>query len=389
MQFNFKLIRCAYWFVILFFAAQIVAAQAIYEMPQNIESRVASGENPTGEKGKGGQTNGGRKGAATVPIKTGESRVLAQVDGTSGTVRRIWMTFPDRSPQMLRSLKIEMFWDGATRPAVSAPVGDFFGIGLGQKVAFESVFFSDPEGRSFNCTIPMPFKTGMKIVMVNESKNNLDELFYDVDYTLGDKHAANMLYFHAHYRRENPTKIQQDYEILPKITGRGRYLGTNIGVIVDSKTYFNTWWGEGEIKMYLDGDAQFPTIAGTGAEDYIGTAWGQGKFAHLYQGSPIADEKNLRWSFYRYHVVDPIYFYRDARVTMQQIGYLAPHSREDIIKNNRTLYRAGPGLIPMDTSKDGKFERSDDWSSCVYFYLDKATNNLPVIDSVEKRIAGL
>lgn len=374
---------------VLFFVSYSVSAQTLYEMPQGVESRVASGENPTGEKGKGGQANAGRKGAATVPIKAGASRVLAQANGTSGTVRRIWMTFPDRSPQMLRSLKIEMYWDGAAKPAVSAPVGDFFGIGLGQKVQFESVFFSDPEGRSFNCTIPMPFKSGMKIVMTNESKDDLGELFYDVDYTLGDRHPVNTLYFHAFYRRENPTVLQKDYEILPQIVGRGRYLGTNIGVIVNTKEYFNTWWGEGEIKMYLDGDRNLPTIAGTGTEDYIGTAWGQGKFAHLYQGSPVADEKTMRWAFYRYHVVDPIYFYRDARITMQQIGYLAPHSREDIIKNKRTLYRAGAGRVPMDLSKDGKFERSDDWSSCVYFYLDKPVSNLPPIDSVEKRIAGL
>jgi len=389
MRHNYKWINRVILLLMSIFIAHSAFAQSLYEMPQAIESRVASGENPTGEKGKGGQANGGRKGAATVPIKAGASRVLAEATGASGTVRRIWMTFPDRSPQMLRSLKIEMYWDGATKPAVSAPVGEFFGIGLGQKVAFESVFFSDPEGRSFNCTIPMPFRTGMKIVMVNESKNNLDELFYDVDYTLGDKHAANMLYFHAHYRRENPTTIQKDYEILPRIEGRGRYLGTNIGVIVNTKEYFNTWWGEGEVKIYLDGDRELPTIAGTGTEDYIGTAWGQGKFANLYQGSPVADENAKRWSFYRYHVVDPIYFYRDARITMQQIGYLAPHSREDIIKNNRTLYRAGPGLVPMDTSKEGKFERSDDWSSTVYFYLDKPANNLPLIDSVEKRVAGL
>ncbi|MDQ3751128.1 MAG: DUF2961 domain-containing protein [Acidobacteriota bacterium] len=333
MRHNCGLINSVIVGLLSIFLAHTAFAQSLYEMPQAIESRVASGENPTGEKGKGGQTNAGRKGAATVPIKAGESRILAEAKNTSGMVRRIWMTFPDRSPQMLRSLKIEMYWDGAAKPAVSTPVGDFFGIGLGQKVAFESVFFSDPEGRSFNATIPMPFKTGMKIVMVNESKNNLDELFYDVDYTLGDKHAANMLYFHAYYRRENPTTIQKDYEILPRIDGRGRYLGANIGVIVNTKEYFNTWWGEGEVKMYLDGDTSLPTIAGTGTEDYIGTAWGQGKFAHLYQGSPVADEKAMRWSFYRYHVVDPIYFYRDARITMQQIGYLAPHSREDIINS--------------------------------------------------------
>lgn len=387
MKYCNKFLNIALLFSII--GGQILFAQNLYEMPTGVESRVASGENPTGEKGKGGQTNGGRKGAATVPIKAGESRVLAQATATSGMVRRIWMTFPDRSPQMLRSLKIEMYWDGAAKPAVSAPVGDFFGIGLGRKVAFESAFFSDPEGRSFNCLIPMPFRTAMKIVMVNESKNNLDELFYDVDYTLGDRHPATTLYFHAHYRRENPTTLQKDYEILPRITGRGRYLGVNIGVIVNQKEYFNTWWGEGEVKMYLDGDTDFPTIAGTGAEDYIGTAWGQGQFAHLYQGSPVADENAKRWCFYRYHVVDPIYFYKDARITIQQIGYLAPHSRAPVVDNNRKLIKAGPGQVPFDTSTEGKFERVDDYSSTVYFYLDKTTNNLPPIDSVEKRVEGL
>ena len=364
-------------------------AQSLYEMPVGVESRWASGENPTGEKGKGAQAMGGRKGSPTVPIRAGESRVLAEAKGTTGIVRRIWMTFPDRSPQMLRSLKIEIYWDGAEKPAVSAPVGDFFGIGLGQKVPFQSVFFSDPEGRSFNCVIPMAFRTGMKIVMVNESGANLDELFYEVDYTLGDRHPDNMLYLHAHYRRENPTTIQKDYEILPRVKGRGRYLGANVGVIVNSKEYFNTWWGEGEVKIFLDGDTVLPTLAGTGAEDYIGTAWGQGRFAHLYQGSPVADEKAMRWAFYRYHVPDPVYFYLDARVTIQQIGYLAQHSRGPVVENKRTLLRAGPGQVPMDLSKDGKFERSDDYSSCVYFYLDRPTSDLPAIDPVDRRIANL
>ncbi|HEX8197951.1 MAG TPA: glycoside hydrolase family 172 protein [Pyrinomonadaceae bacterium] len=375
--------------LILFLAASSSLAQSLYEMPTGIEPRWASPENPTGAKGAGGTVNGGRKGAPTIAIKAGESKVLAEAKNTSGTVRRIWMTFWDRSPQMLRSLKIEMFWDGATKPAVSAPLSDFFGIGLGQTTQFQSVFFSNPEGRSFNAIIPMPFKTGMRIVMTNESKNDLPELFYDVEYTIGDKHPANALYFHAYYRRENPTVLQKDYEILPQITGKGRYLGANIGVIVNTKEYFNTWWGEGEVKMFLDGDRELPTIVGTGTEDYIGTAWGQGAFAHLYQGSPIADEKTMRWSFYRYHVTDPIYFYRDIRITMQQIGYLAEHSRPPLIENKSTLYRAGPGRVPMDMTKDGKFERSDDWSSTVYFYLDKPTNNLPPIDSVEKRTAGL
>ena len=374
---------------LIFACTQPSLAQSLFEMPESVETRWASGENPKGEKGKAAQANGGRKGSATVQVKAGESFTLAEASGTSGTVRRIWMTFPDRSPRMLRSLRIDMHWDGATRPAVSAPLGDFFGIGLGQMVEFQSALFSNPEGRSFNCIVPMPFKTGMKIVLTNESSANLDELFYDVDYTLGDKHTANMLYFHAHYRRSNPTHLQRDYELLPRVEGRGRYLGVNVGVIVNQQTYFRTWWGEGEVKVYLDGDREFPTLSGTGAEDYVGTAWGQGKFAHLYQGSPVADEENMRWCFYRYHIPDPVYFQKDVRVTIQQIGYLAPHSRPPIIQNNRRLYRAGPGLVDMDTLKDGKFERHDDYSSCAYLYLDKPENSLPPLDPVSKRIEGL
>jgi hypothetical protein len=364
-------------------------AQALYEIPEGVETRWASPENPTGEKGKGGQAAGGRKGSPTIAIKAGASATLAEARNTSGVVRRIWMTIPDRSPQMLRGLRLDIYWDGAARPAVSAPLGDFFGVGLGRMATFESALFSNPEGRSLNSVVPMPFKTSMKIVMTNESGRDLPELFYDVNYTLGDRHPANMLYFHAHWRRENPTTIQRDYEILPKVEGRGRYLGTNIGVIVDQNTYFNTWWGEGEVKIYLDGDTQFPTIAGTGAEDYIGTAWGQGQYAHLYQGSPVADDRAMRWCFYRYHVLDPIYFRRDVRVTMQQIGYLADHSRGGLVRSGRRLYRAGPGLVEKDLREDGKFERTDDWSSCAYFYLDRSENNLPALAAAEQRMAGL
>ena len=384
-----RAVRRALWFLILISAAQAVVAQTLFELPEGVEPRWASGENPKGEKGRGGQANGGRKGSPTVPIKAGESRVLAEATGTSGTVRRIWMTFPDRSPRMLRSLRLDMYWDGARTPAVSAPLGDFFGIGLGQTTAFQSALFSNPEGRSFTSVVPMPFKTGMKIVMTNESGANLDELFYDVDYTLGDRHGANVLYFHAHYRREGATRLQQDYEILPRVEGRGRYLGTNVGVIVNTGEYFNTWWGEGEIKIYLDGDRDLPTLVGTGTEDYVGTAWGQGSYAHLYQGSPVADERAMRWCFYRYHIPDPVYFRRDIRVVVQQIGYLADHSRGGLIRTGKRIQRAGPGLVEKDLREDGKFERSDDWSSCAYFYLDRPENNLPRLDAADKRMAGL
>ena len=381
--------RRALLLLALFVAAQAASAQSLYEMPEGVETRWASGENPTAQKGGGGRANGGRKGSPVVAVKAGESRVLAEAAGTSGTVRRIWMTFWDRSPRMLRGLRLDIYWDGAKNPAVSAPVGDFFGVGLGQTATFQSALFSNPEGRSFNCFVPMPFKTGMKIVLTNESGADVNELFYDVDYTIGDKHGAGTLYFHAHFRRENPTRLQQDYEILPRVEGRGRYLGTNVGVMVNQQEYFNTWWGEGEIKIYLDGDRELPTLVGTGTEDYIGTAWGQGQFANLYAGSPVADERAMRWCFYRYHVPDPVYFHSDVRVTMQQIGYLADHSRGGLMRTGRKLYNAGPGLAEKDLKTDGKFERSDDWSSCAYFYLDRPENNLPPLAPVARRVEGL
>src|SRR5205085_4052067 len=132
---------------------------------------------------------------------------------------------------------------------------------LGQTTPFQSALFSNPEGRSFNCVVPMPFRAGMKIVLTNESGADLDACYYDVDYTLGDRHGENALYFHAHYRRESPTAIQKDYAVLPQIKGRGRYLGANLGVIVNREVYLNTWWGEGEMKFYLDGDAANPTLS--------------------------------------------------------------------------------------------------------------------------------
>jgi hypothetical protein len=365
------------------------AAHSLYELPDGVETRWSSPENPSAERGAGGRANGGRKGAPTIAIKAGASAVLAEARDTSGTVRRLWMTIPDRSPRMLRGLRLDMYWDGAARPAVSAPLGDFFGVGLGRMAKFESALFSNPEGRSFNCVVPMPFRTGMRIVMTNESGTDLPELFYDINYTLGDRHPPNMLYFHAHFRRENPTRLREDYEILPRVEGRGRYLGTNVGVTTDRATYSHTWWGEGEIKIYLDGDRELPSLVGTGTEDYVGTAWGQGEYANLYQGSPVADEGRGQWSFYRYHVPDPVYFRRDIRVTMQQIGYLADHSRGALVREGRRLYRTAPGEEQMDITRDGRFERTDDWSNCAYFYLERPENNLPALAPAAQRLAGL
>jgi hypothetical protein len=156
-------------YVICKMASASSQAQSLYTVPSGVQTRWASPENPRGEKGAGAQTNGGRKGRPSISIKAGEQATLAEVHGSSGTVRRIWATFNDRSPAMLRGLKIEMFWDGSIKAAVSVPFGDFFGMALGHMNAFRSALFANPEGKSFNCYIPMPFRTGMKIVVTNES----------------------------------------------------------------------------------------------------------------------------------------------------------------------------------------------------------------------------
>lgn len=368
--------------------AQNDSQAGLYQLPPGLDSRWASAENPAGEPGKGGVENAGRKGRPSLPLAAGQQLVLAEVRGQSGTVRRIWITVSQRDPQMLRSLRIDMYWDGAQTPAVSAPLGDFFGVGLGRTAAFQSALFSDPEGRSFNCYIPMPFRTGMKIVVTNESRTDLALLFYDVDYTVGDRHGQEMLYFHARFLHQNPTTLQKDYQVLPHITGKGRYLGANFGVIPDRVHYLDEWWGEGEVKVYKDGDRGHATMVGTGSEDYIGTGWGESVFSHLYQGCTVAD-RHVRYCFYRYHIPDPIYFRTEIQVTIQQMGYLMKGSLTPS-KVPGPLYRAGAGLVPLGKDfVEGLYERQDDWSSCVYFYLDQPENRLPPVESVERRIAGL
>jgi hypothetical protein len=378
----------------------------LFKKQDGISTRWASPENRKGKKGGGGKVEGGRKGSPFISLSAGEQCVLAEVTNVSGTVRRIWCTVSNRSPQMLRSLRLDFYWDGIRNPSFSVPLSDFFSVGLGRMTSFDSMLFSSPERRSFNCFIPMPFKTGMKIAIKNESENDLEALYYDIDYTLGDDHGDNILYFHAYYHRENPTNLRRDYVILPALHGKGRFLGTMIGVIVNRKVYHRTWWGEGEMKFFIDDDDAFPTLCGTGTEDYIGTAWGIGKYCTPYQGCPLADHKNGQYWFYRYHIPDPIYFKKNIIVTIQQIGFLGPEpfasaNKKYFQENNINLIKASAKgqrvhLNGADsrTEKDIGieyiiFERDDDWSSCAYFYLDVPSSPFQSLDPVEKRTEGL
>lgn len=379
-----------------------VNAQELYEVPEGKQTQWTSFENPSGNKGMGGKENKGAKGHAFDVIAPDSSKVMLDYKG-AGIVERIWLTVNERSPAMLRSIRLEMYWDNSTAPAVSAPLGDFFGIGLGRRVPFESEFFSDPEGRSFNCNIPMPFKTAARIVIINESKIPV-MLFYDVNLTTFEKHLKPVFYFHAYWNRENKTKLGRDFVVLPPVSGKGRFLGMNVGVIADT-IYETSWWGEGEVKLFIDGDSEFPTLIGTGTEDYIGTAWGQGKYAHRYQGCPLADEKNKQWSFYRYHVPDPIYFRTQCKVTFQQIGGEGTEFVRRLKKKGAVIKPVSVAgekfhklleMNPVPDLMDPKFPqgwtnyyREDDVSSTAYFYLDKPSNTLPAIGNLVSRTANL
>ena len=392
--------------ILLLLAAPVLFAadHDLARKRSDAETRWASFENPAAAKGQGGSENNGAKGHAFDSLQPGETRSLLTVNG-AGEVRRIWITIDERDPVMLRSLRLDMYWDGARTPAVSVPLGDFFGAILGRPVAFENDLFSNPEGRSFNCYIPMPFRKSARIALTNESTKAVPHVFYDIDFLTNSTPDPDLLYFHAIWRRERWTSLGKDFEILPRITGEGRFIGSHLGVIVNPE---NTgWWGEGEVKMYLDGDSEHPTLVGTGTEDYIGTGWGQGTFVNRFQGSLVSDKASNQYTFYRYHIPDPVYFHRDLRVTIQQIG-------GDTKAHITELLNRNVAVKPVSIDDNGKFTkllepgraqslgttaasenawtnvyRRDDWSAVALFYLDRPENGLTPLADVSKRTEAL
>ena len=375
----------------------------LYHYRPSEQSWWASPENRTASKAGGGRENKGAKGHAWDRMKPGEAYVLANVQG-AGTIDRIWITIDDRSPEALRGLKLEAFWDGSSKPAVSVPFGDFFLHGAGEMVPMETALFASPEGRSFVSYVPMPFRKGARLVLTNENGKPIN-IFYDVNYRTSSSPSHNALYFHAIWRREKASKPGADFAILPTIHGRGRYLGTSVTVLTNP-AYEKSWWGEGEVKIYLDGDRDNATLVGTGTEDYIGTAWGQGAYVNRYQGAPIASwDAGGRWTFYRFHVPDPIWFHDQIKVTIQQIGG-AP--KADVLR----FKKAGAPLIPVSVdvgNRDGGFAallangtplekvkldgwtnyyRSDDVAAVAYFYLDRAEGQV-TIPPVSERLSQL
>ena len=381
------------------FLAEGSFAQELYTLPKNFKSSaISSFENINGVKGAGGKSNHSAKGNAFEGLKSGQSKTLLEIEG-AGIIERMWFTLQNRSPEMMRALRLRFYWDGETKPAVDVPFGDFFGYGLSKVVKFETALFSNPEGRSFNSMIPMPFRKGAKMVITNESQYNIDALFFDIDFVRLENPDNDALYFHAYWSRQKSSELRKDFEFLPKINGRGRFLGVNMGVIADPG-YGETWWGEGEVKMYVDNDQNLPSINGTGTEDYIGTAWGMGQFTNLYQGCTVADDSARQYAFYRFHLPDLIGFNQNFSASIQQIGGGMRDVVRKLIKNKMKLepvsvagltgFRSlldNPKNIFDDDFPNGwvNFYRMDDYSATAYFYLDKPASELSELPSAEYR----
>ena len=309
----------------------------------------------------------------------GETVVLADIGDGPGVIRHIWMTVPEQtetSPFVLRNLVLRMYWDGETDPSVEVPLGDFFCNGFGQRCLVSSLPIVVAPSGGMNCYFPMPFNRSARLTVTSEHPDEID-LFFQIDYHLVDELPADTGHFHAQWRRQPTTDAGKDFVVADRITGVGAYVGTYLGVVALERY----WWGEGEFKFYIDGDTDWPTICGTGIEDYFGGAWafqeGLGDdrrnvitYSTAFLGcpfhsakdhtlaSPYADDCAPMFGMYRWHLPDPVHFESDLTVTVQQIGH------------------------------DGQrlFERRDDVTSVAYWYQREPHGPFPQLpDSSARR----
>jgi hypothetical protein len=315
------------------------------------KTRSISPENFTGEKGKGGMADPADKDKPNtanaynaardlgqgwkvnpfVRIKPGETFTMAEIDGP-GAIQHIWMTPTGK----WRYSIFRIYWDGETEPSVECPVGDFFGMGWNQYSPLVSLAVCVNPGSAFNCYWTMPFRKKCRITMENVSDADPMTLYYQIDYTLTDV-PDDAGYFHAQFRRLR-SDITSDYTIVDGIKGKGQYVGVYLAWGVTN----NGWWGEGEIKFFIDGDSKFPTICGTGTEDYFCGSYdfdtrkkndagveevNYTEFCTPYSGLPqvIRGDGHYnvmqRFGLYRWHIKDPVRFDKDLKVTIQDLGW--------------------------------------------------------------------
>lgn len=332
---------------------------------RNYESRSISAENFNGEKGKGGMAEQGTgadaardlgkgwKVSPSVRIASGQTFELANIC-CSGIIKHIWIT---DSCQRNRMLVIRMYWDGSETPSVEAPLGDFFACAEYMNYSqLTSIPVCVNPRRAFNCYWDMPFRKNCRITIENLDDEDVT-VYYQIDYLVGEV-PDDCGYFHAQFRRINPLKYKEVYTILDNVSGKGHYVGTYLFWGVNN----NGWWGEGEIKFYLDGDREYPTICGTGTEDYFCGSWNfdvDGKYTEFctpYAGMSKVTKTdgtyfaNRRFSMYRWHITDPIYFKNEIKVTIQALGW-----------------RSGHRYLPLQ----------DDISSVAFWYQDTVCKSFP------------
>ena len=329
------------------------------------QTRSISAENYTGEKGQAGRATEGTgaqaarelgqgwKVSPSIQLAPGEVRTLAEIHG-AGAIQHLWLTTHKSN---WRRLLLRAYWDGDEQPAVEVPVGDFFCNGWGEFSQVSSLPVAANPNGGFNSYWEMPFRTGARLTIENLAAEEV-LVYYQVDFTLTTV-TADRAYFHAQWRRSQPLPYQQPHTLLEGVTGRGHYVGTYLAWGVNN----SGWWGEGEIKFYLDGDEAWPTICGTGTEDYFGGAWnfdvpGQGYTAFSTPFLGLCQvlrpdglyRSQQRFGMYRWHIMDPIRFGADLRVTIQALGW-----------------RSGGRYLPLQ----------DDIASTVFFYLDRTSTARP------------
>lgn len=340
------------------------------------KTRSISPENFTGEKGKGGMADSkneernvanarhaardlgqGWKVNPFIIINPEETFTLAEID-ESGCIQHIWMT-PTGN---WRYSILRIYWDDEKEPSVECPVGDFFGMGWGEYAHLNSLAVCVNSGSAFNCYWQMPFRKKCKITMENLADTPM-RLYYQIDYCLTEV-PEDAGYFHAQFRRTNPVPYKDVYTIVDGIKGKGHYVGTYMAWQVNN----NRWWGEGEIKFFMDGDKQFPTICGTGTEDYFCGSYNfdrGGKYIEF--STPYAGlhqvirpdgtyRANQRFGMYRWHITDPIRFEKDLKVTIQDLGWRADRrylAQRSDISSVAFWYQQEPHKIfPKLLSKD-------------------------------------
>ena len=320
------------------------------------QTRSISPENFTGAKGKGGMADpvkdSGRRNVTNaawqardlglgwkvnpfIIVNPKETMTIAEIDG-EGALQHIWMT-PTGN---WRFSILRFYWDDEKTPSVEVPVGDFFGMAWNEYAPLNSLAVTVNPGSAFNCYWKMPFRKKCKITLQNVNDKDQMRLYYQIDYTL-TKVDPDEAYFHAQYRRSNPTQ-GSIHTIVDNIKGKGQYVGTFMAVGVNN----NGWWGEGEIKFFMDGDKDFATITGTGTEDYFCGSYNfENKKTHQYEPFSTAYAgmhqvikpdglyvSEQRFGLYRWHIQDPVRFSKDLKITIQDLGwrfnnrYLLQHS---------------------------------------------------------------